>query len=145
MPDFVFDTIVVFALVCTVFNICWWLYGRTLSETFPVIVVVIVMFAALFCFFIAFKLLFVEICDNFLSPRRGYMTDYGKFIPYAKDIAYILAGILTVGVAVLLYKNEGKIVNSKYKSADEEKERSSEGQSSGEESSGDTYRDGGRE
>ena len=140
MSDFTFNTIVAFILVCTALNICWWLYGRTLSEVFPAPVVVTVMLTTLFCFFVAFKLLFMEVCGNFLSPRWGYMTDYGEFVPYAKDIAYILAGILTAGIAVLLYKHEGKMADSKYRSADEEEGRNPERQSSGKESSGGTRR-----
>lgn len=138
MSDFTFNTIVALILACTALNTCWWLYGRTLSEIFPAPVVVTVMLTTLFCFFVAFKLFFVEVCGNFLSPRWGYMTDYGEFTPYAKDIAYILAGILTAGIAVLLYKHEGKMTDSKHRSADEEKGRSPERQNSEKESSGGT-------
>lgn len=140
MFNFTFNTIVALILACTALNTCWWLYGRTLSEIFPAPVVVTVMLTTLFCFFVAFKLFFVEGCGNFLFSRLGYMTGYGEFIPYAKDIAYILAGILTAGIAVLLYKHEGKMADSKYRSADEEEGRSPEKQSSGKESSGGTRR-----
>jgi len=122
MSDLAITALVTLTLFCTAFNISWWLYGRTLSETFPVLVVVAIMLTTIYCFFIAFKLLFVEICNKIFSPQWGYVADYGEFIPYAKDIAQVLAGVLTIGIAILLYKEEGKITGGRHEGVGKERE-----------------------
>ena len=116
MSDIFIWAVTAFTLSCILFNICWWLYGRTLSEIFPAPLVAVIMLTTLFGFFFAFKLLFVEVCNNFISPDWGYVAEHDEFVPFAKDIAHVLAGVLTVGMAILMYKDEGKISNYKYKS-----------------------------
>ena len=115
MSDFTINILIVFTLSCMAFNICRWLYGKTLSETFPEPVVVIIMLTTLVGFFIAFKLLLVEVCNNIFSPDWGYVDETDQFVPFAKDIAHILAGVFTIGISILIYKDEGKIANSKYR------------------------------
>jgi len=125
MSELTITIITVFTLSCMAFNVCRWLYGKTLSETFPAPVVVIIMLTTLVGFFIAFKLLLVEVCNNIFSPDWGYANETGKFNPFSKDIAHILAGIFTIGMSILIYKDEGKIANSKYRDIykDEEMKR----------------------
>jgi len=115
MSESIIWVLTTFTLSCVAFNISWWLYGKTLSEIFPTPIVVLIMFSAICGFFIAFKLLFVEVCNNIFSPDWGYINENNEFAPFAKDIAHILAGVLTIGIAVLIYKDEGKMTNSKYR------------------------------
>ena len=125
MSDLTIEIITALTLSCMAFSVCRWLYGKTLSEAFPAPVVAIIMLTTLVGFFIAFKLLLVEVCSNFLSPDWGYVDETNQFVPYAKDIAHILAGVFTIGMSILIYKDEGKIANNKYRDIykDEEMKR----------------------
>jgi len=71
------------------------------------------MLTTLFGFFIAFKLLFVEACNNIIFPGWEYEIDFNESIPSAEEIAQVLAGLLTIGVAFLLYKDEGRVSDNK--------------------------------
>ena len=144
MPDLFNNAIVAFVLACTIFNICWWLYGKTLSESFPLLVVVTTMLATLLCFLIAFLMILRELCYTVFSPNWGYITSQGVFIPYAENIARILAGLLTIGVAFLLYEDEGKIVDSRYEDVGEEGEKNPIAKRPGMPSSGGTRKDLGK-
>jgi len=144
MPDLVNNIIVAFVLACTIFNICWWLYGKTLSESFPLLVVVTTMLATLLCFLIAFLMILRELCYTVFSPNWGYTSSQGVFIPYAEDIARILAGLLTIGVAFLLYKDEGKMADSRYEDVQETKKQGPKNLSSRKPISGGTRKDLGK-
>ena len=109
MPYSVIYSLIAFTLFCTAFNVCWWLYGRTLSEILPAPLVLTTMLTTLFGFFKAFELLLVEICNNIISPGWGYVIEFDEYVAPADEIARVLAGVLTVGIAILLYKDEGKI------------------------------------
>jgi len=139
MPDLIYNAIVLFVLICTVFNLCWWLYGRTLSESFPMFVVLTIMLTTLFCLFITFNLIFEEFFGNICTPEWGYITDYGKFIAYADDIARVFSGIFTICLAVFLYKDEGKIGDNKFLFTDK-----TEGQDSKKDGPGSGRRDLGK-
>ena len=144
MPDLVHNIIVAFVLACTMFNVCWWLYSKTLSESFPLLMVVTIMLSTLLCFFIAFLMILRELCYTILSPNWGYLASHGVFIPYAEDIARILAGLLTIGIAFLLYKDEGKMAGSRYEDVDGEREKSPGAKNHGMPSSGGTRKDLGK-
>jgi len=127
MSDLTIEIITVLTLSCMAFNVCRWLYGKTLSEAFPAPVVAIIMLATLVGFFIAFKLLLVEVCNNIFSPDWGYENETGQFVAFARDIAHILAGVFTIGISILIYKDEGKISNSKYRDTSKEREAKRDG------------------
>ena len=105
---------IILLLCCMAFNVSWWLYGRTLSEDYPVFVVVVIMFTTLIGFFLGFNFLFGAIFSRLFPSTWGYFTDYDNFIPYSRDAAYYLSGLFTIGMAVLLYKDEGKISDNKW-------------------------------
>jgi len=105
--DFIRGILILYMLCCTAFNVSWWLYGKTLSENFPIFVVVTIMLTTLISSFFAFKFILEAICNSIFSPDWGYISNY-VFIPYSKYIVLILSGLLTIGIAVLLYKDEGK-------------------------------------
>ena len=115
MSDFSVELSVAFILGCMAFNICRWVYGRTLSDTYPGSVVAIIMLSTLVGFFIAFKLIFVESITNFFPPYWGYENEIDEFVPYAVIIAHVLAGVFTIGMSVLFYKDEGKVTHSEYR------------------------------
>lgn len=124
MPNIAFNLLVAFVLACAVFNICWWLYGKTLSEAFPLVVVVVIMLSTLLCFFIAFLILLRELCYNMFSPDWGYLNSYGAFTPFAEEIARVVSGILAIGISILIYKDEGKMADGRYEDVEESKEQS---------------------
>lgn len=113
MSDSTIEVITVITISCMALNCCLWLYGKTLSEAFPALVVIIIMLGTIFGFFISFKLLMVEVCNNIFSPDWGYLNENNHFVSFTKNIAHMLAGVLTVGIAFLIYKDEGKIKHSK--------------------------------
>jgi hypothetical protein len=122
MSDFTIWIILTITLSCMAFNICWWLYGRTLSEAFPAFIVLPIMLISLYGFFTAFHILLRDVCNHFISPRWGYVTEYNEFVPFAGGIAHIIAGLFTIGAAILIYKDEGKVENSKFAANREKQE-----------------------